>query len=223
MDDEKNVEQQNAVQSTEATQNTKKEEAQKKLSSSQQILSYVHDLIYTMAVVMVVFLLFFRVVVVEGPSMNNTLMSGDYLFLMGRTLYHEPKQGDIVVASMDHFSAGEPIVKRVIATEGQTVDIDFNSGIVSVDGVALEEPYTKTPTYQFEGMEFPLTVTEGHVLLLGDNRAQSMDSRSPRIGLVDTREIMGKVLFVLFPGNNAYSGSHTGPVERDFGRIGVVS
>ncbi len=196
---------------------------QKKMTAAQQTLTYVHDLVYTMAIVMVVFLLFFRVVVVEGPSMNDTLMSKDYLFLLSRAFYREPQQGDIVVASMDHFNAGEPIVKRVIAREGQTVDINFDTGIVSVDGVELSEPYTRTLTTQFEGTEFPLTVSEGHVFLLGDNRAQSMDSRDPRIGEVDTREIMGKVLFILFPGNNEYSGGYGSEVPRDFGRIGVVS
>ena len=89
----------------------------------------------------------------------------------------------------------EPIVKRVIATEGQTVDIDFEAGVVYVDGEALDEPYINEPTYMEEGTEFPLTVPEGCIFVMGDNRNHSSDSRDSRLGTVDTRCVLGKAVF----------------------------
>ncbi len=181
------------------------------------VLAYVHDLAILLSVILLVLLLLFRFVVVSGPSMNDTLVDGDYLILLNNVFYKNPKQGDIIVASKDTFKNGEPIIKRVIATEGQTVDIDFEAGIVYVDGVALDEPYTLTPTNMEEGMRFPLTVDEGCIFAMGDNRNMSKDSRSPEIGLIDTRQVLGRAVFLLFPGNNE------GLVQREFGRIGVVS
>jgi signal peptidase I len=99
------------------------------------------------------------------------------------------------------------------------VDIDFRAGIVYVDGVALEEEYTYTPTHLSEGMEFPLVVEEGCLFLMGDNRGDSRDSRAPEIGLVDEREILGRAVFLLMPGTG--TGEYT--VERDMGRIGGLN
>ena len=178
------------------------------------ILTYLHDLVYLLAGILLVLLLLFRVVVVSGPSMNDTLVNGDYLILLNNVFYAEPRQGDIIVASKDSFKDGEPIIKRVIATEGQEVDIDFSAGIVYVDGVALEEDYTKTLTTRHEGVQFPLTVEEGCIFVMGDNRDVSKDSRNPEIGLIDTREVLGKAIFLILPGADA-SGN------RDFSRIGV--
>lgn len=208
MDDEK-------IQRPEEGSVEKRERREKPLPGS-GFLSYLHDLIYILAAVMVIFLLLFRVVVVSGDSMYDTLLDGDYLLLVDRQLAGALHQGDVVVACKSSFRGGEPIVKRVIATGGQTVDIDFDMGVVYVDGVALEEDYTHTPTNLEEGMTFPLTVEENHVFLMGDNRNDSMDSRSQEIGQVDVREIMGKVVFLLFPGTDE------GEQPRDFGRIGGV-
>lgn len=180
------------------------------------MLMYLHDLVYLLAGLILVFLLLFRVVVVSGTSMNSTLLDGDYLLLLSNTFYHNPQYGDIIVASKKSFDNGTPIVKRVIATEGQTVDIDFFAGIVYVDGVALEEPYTLTPTTISEGIEFPLTVDDGCLFVMGDNRNGSKDSRHPEIGLIDKREVLGKVFFLFIPGTN------NGEEKQDFGRIGVV-
>ncbi len=179
-------------------------------------LSYLHDLAFLIAGVLLVFSLLFRVVVVSGPSMDATLTDGDWLLLLGNVLYQEPKQGDIIVASKDSYDNGSPIIKRVIATEGQTVDIDFVKGTVSVDGVVLEEPYTLTPTNLQEGIEFPVKVAEGCIFVLGDNRNISKDSRSLEIGQIDRREILGKAIFLFFPGKNGSSS------EREFDRIGVL-
>ena len=180
-------------------------------------LSYLHDMVYLLGAIILIFSLLFRVVVVSGPSMNNTLKDGDWLILLGNVLYREPKYGDIIVASKDSFKNGEPIIKRIIATEGQQVDIDFNKGIVFVDGVALDEPYTLTPTNIMEGIQFPITVDAGCVFVMGDNRNDSKDSRSFEIGLIDCREILGRAVFLIFPGK-----SHEGQ-KREFDRIGVLS
>lgn len=180
------------------------------------VLEYLHDLIYILAAVVVLCLLCFRVVVVNGSSMYNTLIDGDYLLLISNAFYGQPQQGDIVVASKDTFDDGKPIVKRVIATEGQIVDINFSTGVVYVDGVALEEDYTYTSTTLREGVSFPLRVEEGHVFVLGDNRAWSRDSRSPDIGQIDCRGILGKAIFLFIPGTNG------GDDPLDFSRIGVL-
>lgn len=187
-----------------------------KQGEKENFLNYLHDLIYILAVVLLLCLLCFRVVVVSGSSMYDTLLDGDYLLLISNAFYQNPRQGDIVVASKDSFDNGAPIVKRVIATEGQTVDIDFGTGIVYVDGVALEEDYTYTMTNLDEGTSFPQVVEKGHVFLMGDNRNKSKDSRSPEIGQVDEREILGKAIFLFMPGTN--KGNDT----FDFSRIGVL-
>lgn len=180
------------------------------------VLSYLHDLVSLLAGLLLVFVLLFRMVVVSGPSMRTTLQDGDYLLILNSTLYKNPQYGDVIVASKDSFKDGEPIVKRVIATEGQTVDIDFDLGTVYVDGVALDEPYTLTPTNIQEGVEFPLTVEAGCLFVMGDNRNESKDSRHPDIGLIDKREVLGKVLIVLIPGKDPVTG------RRDLGRFGAV-
>jgi len=178
-------------------------------------MTYLHDLVFLMAGVLLLFLLLFRVVVVSGPSMNDTLVHGDYLLLLNNVFYQNPQRGDVIVATKDSFENGEPIIKRVIATEGQWVDIDFEKGIVYVDNVPLDEPYTKTGTNVREGLEFPLYVEEGCVFVMGDNRNWSKDSRNPEIGLVDRREILGKVVFLVFPGSDEQHNT-------DFSRIGGV-
>ena len=187
-----------------------------KQKENETLLDYLHDLIYILAVVILLCLIFFRIVVVSGSSMYQTLVDGDYLLLVSNVLYQKPEQGDIIVASKESFDGGKPIVKRVIATEGQTVDIDFLAGVVYVDGQALEETYTYTPTNLEEGVTFPVVVEQGHVFVMGDNRNHSRDSRSLDIGQVDEREILGKAVFLFVPGTNQ------GRDQRDFARIGVL-
>ena len=187
-----------------------------KKESTKIVLSYLHDLVCLIAVVMILFSFCLRVVVVSGPSMENTLYNGDCLLVLGRIFYPEPKAGDIVVISKESFDDGTPIIKRVIATAGQWVDIDSNTGIVYVDGNPLTEGYTTSPTtvYKYNNMEFPLQVEEGCVFVLGDNRENSKDSRSLDIGMVDTREVLGKAIFLFFPGANLGN--------RNLSRIGVL-
>ncbi len=177
----------------------------------------VKEFVYIIAIFMLVYVLMFRMVEVNGSSMFGTLVHGDRLLLVSGILYQEPQAGDIVVASKDSFRDGECIIKRIIATEGQTVDIDFKTGNVYVDGELLQESYISSPTLLAEGTKFPLTVEEGCVFVMGDNRMDSLDSRNPSVGQIDVREILGKAVFLVFPG----SGEH-GEVQQDFGRIGVV-
>ena len=181
----------------------------------QNLVLDLKDLVYVLAGFMLIYMLLFRVVVVVGPSMYDTVVNDDRLLLVSSTFYREPKQGDIIVASKRSFEDGECIVKRVIATEGQTVYINFLTGEVSVDGVVIEEDYIYTSTTLFEGVNFPVYVEEGHVFVLGDNRSNSKDSRNPQIGLVDKREILGKAVFLLAPGED---GGYRNWAER-FGVI----
>lgn len=190
--------------------------SKKKDTSRREMLSYLHDIVFILTAILVIMMFFFRIIVVSGPSMNRTLMNGDYLLLMNNLFYREPKAGDIVVVSKKSFKDGEPIIKRVIATEGQEVDIDFEAGIVYVDGQALDEPYTNTPTDVYEGVDFPLTVEEGHIFVMGDNRHDSKDSRSPDIGQIDKREVLGKACFLFFPGKDVTTN------QRQYNRIGVL-
>lgn len=180
------------------------------------VVLYIQDLVHMLIGIFLVFLLLFRVIVVSGDSMYSTLLDGDYLLLLGNVFYQEPEFGDIVVISKESFDNGTPIVKRVIATEGQTVDIDFVQGVVYVDDMALNEPYINNLTTMNEGNYFPLTVADDCVFVLGDNRGVSRDSRDPVIGQVDKREILGKAIFLMVPGT-----SHGG-LPRDTGRIGVI-
>ena len=193
-----------------------RKQSKKEKKEGNMLLTYLHDLVYLLAGLVLLFLLLFRVVVVSGTSMNNTLYDGDWLLVLSNTLYHNPEHGDVIVASKQSFDNGAPIVKRVIATEGQKVDIDFISGTVYVDDVALDESYTLTPTNEQEGVMFPLIVEEGCLFVMGDNRNGSKDSRHPEIGQIDKREVLGKVFFLFFPGTN-YDR-----VTRDYARIGVI-
>ncbi|MBR3561782.1 MAG: signal peptidase I [Oscillospiraceae bacterium] len=165
--------------------------------------------------IVLVFTFAVRMMGVQGPSMRQTLQQGDRLLVVNSLLVSDYNAGDIVIARKDTFSE-DPIVKRVIAVGGQTVDIDFGSGTVYVDGTALEEDYINDLTYTFEGTEFPLVVPDGSVFLMGDNRNMSTDSRDSRIGTVDTRYLIGKAVFLLFPGPDSITE------KRDFGRIGLL-
>ena len=157
--------------------------------------------------------------------MYPTLVDKDYLVLESNFLYRNVKQSDIVVLKVDYFD--KPIVKRVIATGGQTVDIDFEQGIVYVDGVALDEDYVNEPTYKSYleygmGLDYPVEVPEGSVFVMGDNRNESADSRFAPVGCVPESQISGRVLLIVVPGSQTdKQGNITG--GRVWRRIGAVA
>lgn len=181
------------------------------------LYEWVQALVTVVLCAVVVFAFAARLVLVSGPSMRETLQDQDCLVVLSPLLCGDYEAGDIVIIQRESFRDGEPIVKRIIATEGQTVDIDFDAGVVYVDGTALEEDYIRQPTHLEEGLDFPCTVPAGCVFVMGDNRNDSDDSRDPDLGPVDTREIMGQAVFLLYPGMTA------GRWERDFSRIGPLT
>ncbi len=187
---------------------------QKKFSAT--IYDWVDSIVASIIVVVIIFTFVFRVVGIVGNSMNNTLYNNDRVVIFN--LFYEPQQGDIVVISRNvtndksqETAGSEPIIKRVIATEGQTVDISYDNegvGHVFVDGVQTGESYIREPMEHIgivNPVSFPQTVPEGHVFVLGDNRNDSLDSRSADIGdngMVDNRYILGKAIFRIFPLNS---------------------
>lgn len=170
-------------------------------SASRDLYLNVRVLVGMMAVFVLLFTFVARVIVVSGPSMESTLWERDLIFVWA--LGYEPRQGDIVVLTQEHYQE-DSIIKRVIATGGQRVDIDYNTGTVYVDGQALQEDYINEPMRLpgwGEGVNH-VEVPEGCIFVMGDNRNHSADSRHPDIGIVDTRCVIGRGLAVLFPFNH---------------------
>lgn len=192
------------------------QEQERKTVRGRDLYEWIQSLVGSVLVVVAIFTFGIRMLGVDGHSMLNTLQHGDRLMVVNPIFYHDYKYGDIVILRKTGVFDNEPIVKRVIATGGQTVDIDFGEGVVYVDGEALEEDYIREPTYTAEGTEFPLTVPEGSIFVMGDNRNGSSDSRDYRLGTVDTRYVIGKAAFLLFPGLD-YDTE-----KRNFSRIGVI-
>lgn len=180
------------------------------------LYEWVQALVCSVLTVVLVFTFGIRLIGVDGHSMVPTLQDGDRLLVTTSLLSGDYAYGDIVIIQKGSFAGGEPIVKRVIATGGQTVDIDFETGAVYVDGTLLEEDYINELTFVEEGTEFPLTVPEGSIFVMGDNRNHSSDSRDASLGTVDTRYVIGRAVILAFPGADETTG------KRDFGRIGLI-
>ena len=162
------------------------------------LYAWLQSIVFVIVACVLVFVFLGRIVTVDGRSMNPTLIHGDKLLVSN--ISHHYERGDIVVFDAPDFDyVSGSLVKRVIATEGETISIDFDTGAVSIDGVELEEPYIAEMIQDFEDYTEPITVPEGHVFCMGDNRNHSTDSRTTSIGCVDTREILGKAYLVLFP------------------------
>lgn len=190
--------------------------SEKEKQKRSELYGWVQALVCMVLAVVLLFTFVVRVVVVDGESMRETLQDRDVLLALCDPLCGMYEAGDIVVLSKETFENGDPIIKRVVAVEGQTVDIDFSAGVVFVDGEALEEDYIREPTWTPEGLEFPVTIPEDHVFVLGDNRNNSSDSRHIDLGPIDERMILGRALFLVLPGETAELG------EREWSRIGLI-
>lgn len=188
-----NVEQENVEQENAEQENNSK----KSKPFARTAVELVSIIATSVVAIMFIFTFMFRIVGVSGPSMEDTLQNGDWLVVSA--FITEPERGDIVIITQPN-AFNEPIVKRVIAVEGDTIDIDFDTATVKVNGNVINEPYLKTPTSNDEGAwVYPLTLKEGQVFVMGDHRMRSSDSRSPDIGLIDENYILGQVLMRFSP------------------------
>lgn len=166
-------------------------------SLKNEIYDWVEMAVFAVVCMVLIFTFIARTITVDGASMENTLHNEDRL-INSRFLY-KPAYADIVVVTKPNY-LGEPLIKRIIATGGQTVDVDVYEGTVKVDGVILDEPYIPEPTYTSGvGVEYPILVPEGYVFVMGDNRNHSLDSRFQEIGLIDERYILGRVIYRIAP------------------------
>jgi len=177
-----------------------KQQLTKEQSFKLDLYFWLQALVMALVSLILIFTFVGRIIGVDGNSMLPTLHHGDMLLL--QSVGYTPKQGDVVVLTKEFASVTQPIVKRVIATEHQTVDIDYAAGTVRVDGQVLDEPYIN------EAMAFPIskwqsithvTVPEGSIFVMGDNRNHSSDSRDERLGVIDERYVLGRALFVILP------------------------
>ena len=165
--------------------------------------------------VVLLFTFAFRLIGVSGPSMQDTLYTGDRLLVLNAA-FCDFQPGDVVVINNYNADLSDTLIKRIIAVGGQTVDIDLASSTVYVDGQPLDEPYVKGFTDTIEGTRFPLTLAEDEVFVMGDHRDHSTDSRSARLGPVKEGYLQGKAVLLLLPGT-------TPDLEaREWDRIGLV-
>ena len=175
--------------------------AAKKKKRPHEIFDFTELVLITLSIILLCSLFLFRQTIVEGESMEGTLSDGERLVISD--FFYTPKAGDVVVVQIEdeiadayaELDRNEAIIKRVIATEGQTVSI--RGGTVYVDGVPLYEDYVLRDGYDSRADMAPVTVSEGHIFLMGDHRNFSLDSRY--FGEVDERTVIGKVLFRILP------------------------
>ncbi len=162
------------------------------------LYDWVRCILFAIAIVIVCLTFVFRLVDVDGSSMYDTLSSGDKVIVTN--FMYTPKNNDIIVISHG-AEYSNPIIKRVIATEGQTIQLDYENERIIVDGIVIDEPYLNNSTFDgnIGNNEIPEVVPEGKVFVMGDNRKVSMDSRSTEIGLIDVENVIGKAQFIAFP------------------------
>ena len=176
------------------------EKKNERQSAGLAVCDLLEVIVTSVLIVMLLFTFVMRIAIVKGTSMTNTLHDGDKMLVW--SLGYTPKQGDIIVCQTQFFGFDEPIVKRVIATEGQTITLDVTTWSVYVDGVRLEEDYVryiegKSMTGWSYGDSY--TVPEGHVFCMGDNRNGSWDCRDANVGPIDLRYVIGRVVLRISP------------------------
>ena len=165
------------------------------------VYDWIRCIVFAIAIVVICLTFVFRLVDVEGTSMNDTLETNDKVVVTN--LFYTPHNNDIVVIS--HAEEYEkPIIKRVIAVEGQTIKLDYENEKIIVDGIEISEPYIKGTTFSgnFGNSIIPEVIPEGKIFVMGDNRQVSLDSRSTKIGLIDVDDVIGKAQLVAFPFNH---------------------
>ncbi len=158
--------------------------------------NWLDSLVFAIILILIVFAFFFRIVGVNGDSMNPTLKNGEWLTVsaINKTI----DRGDIVVITQPNV-LNEPLIKRVVAVGGDTIDINFITGDVTINGQIVDEPFIKAKTHSKGDFQGPITIPEGYVFVMGDNRNDSLDSRYNVIGLIDERYVLGVVDYRLFP------------------------
>ena len=190
----------NLNEAEEKSEETTPEKKEENPFSPRALFDWVEIFAASIAVVFVLFAFVARIAVVDGGSMLPTLTNGDKVIV--RQLFYTPKQGDIIVCQSETYGMDKPLVKRVIATAGQTVSIDRQNWKVYVDGEPLDESYVLFEAGLMNGWDYgvdTITVKEGHIFVMGDHRNDSLDSRSMRIGQIDERYVIGKVIFRFMP------------------------
>lgn len=175
------------------------ENVNRKSSFGGDVLEWLEAIAIAVMIVLLVFTFVLRQVIVQGESMVPTLQSGDKLIISH--LFYTPKQGDIVVVNCEGTNKlNKTLIKRVIATENQVVDIDFTEGTVTVDGKVLKEDYINALTTKNDGgFSYPVTVPKGSLFVMGDNRNHSTDSRNSEVGFLDVDDVLGKAIFRILP------------------------
>ena len=177
-----------------------KEKVPPEVQARREAYDWIQSLISALLICVLVFVFVMRIMDVKGSSMVPTLKNGDKVLVSD--LFYEPARGDIVVFKKDSYDSGKALVKRVVAVAGDVVNIDFEKGIVYVNGEALEEDYIDVLTTTKIDFIGPQTVPDNCLFVMGDNRNASTDSRDKRIGMVDKRLVIGKVLLVVYPFNS---------------------
>lgn len=186
-----------------ANEKTQEKELEGKEALKVDLYFWLQALVMVLVALILIFTFVGRIIGVVGSSMYPTLHDGDLLLL--QSIGYTPKQGDVVVLTKEFDASDGPIVKRVIATGGQHVEIDYEAGTVAVDGVVLDEPYINPEEPVTEPCYPNLTsvdVPEGSIFVMGDNRNHSSDSRDVTLGTVDERYVLGRALWVLMPFQN---------------------
>lgn len=177
------------------------EDEPEKKTLVKEVFEWIESVAISVVLVVLLFSFIFRIVMVDGKSMLNTLHNKDRVVITN--FLYTPKAGDIIVFVPDlETYEGKPFVKRVIATEGQTITVDANLGKVFINGIAIDEPYIRETLVKQGDQKYPLTVPEGHIFAMGDNRNDSFDSRYTEVGTVDIRSVLGKVIYRVYPFNN---------------------